>query len=89
MAMGKIVIGTRGASFEQLIDDGKNGFLGERDNADSFYRCVEKVLGLSDEEKCEIERNAKATVKRLEPDAVYENFTQYYQKVIAGFVKKI
>lgn len=89
MSMGKIVIGTRGASFEQLIEDGKNGFLGERDNADSFYKCVEKVLSLSNEERSEIERNAKDTVKRLEPDVIYENFKQYYQRVIANFANKI
>jgi len=30
MALGKIVIGTRGASFEQLIEDGISGFLAEK-----------------------------------------------------------
>lgn len=82
MALGKIVIATDGASFEQLITDGENGFLCERDSADSFLRGIEKVFGLSAGEKQRMENNASNTVRRLEPDVVYENFMGYYQKII-------
>lgn len=82
MAMGKIVVATNGASYEQLIEDGINGFLRERDNPDSFLEGIEKVLALSEEEKEIMSENAKKTVERLSPDNIYEQYLNYYQKVI-------
>ncbi len=85
MALGKCVIATNGASFEQLITDEENGFLCERDNADSFFKGIEKFMALSLEEKQMLQQNAVNTIKRLEPDVVYENFVQYYEKIIEEF----
>lgn len=82
MAMGKIVVGTNGASFEQLITDGVNGFLGERDNADSYIISIERVITLSEEAKKNISENAKRTVERLSPENIYNKYINYYRKVI-------
>lgn len=82
MTMGKIVVATNGASYEQLIEDGVNGFLRERDNPDSFLEGIEKALSLSESEKKVISENAKKTVERLSPDNIYKQYLAYYQKVI-------
>jgi len=82
MAMGKIVIATNGASYEQLINDGENGYLCERDNAEDFLRGVEKVLSLSKEENTVMSQNAIKTVERLRPDNIYGQYLEYYQQVI-------
>lgn len=82
MAMGKIVVATNGASYEQLIEDGFSGFLRERDNPESFFEGIERVLSLSEKEKEVISENAKRTVERLNPDIIYEKYLAYYQKVI-------
>ena len=82
MAMGKIVVATNGASYEQLIEDGVNGFLRERDNSDSFLEGIERAIALSEEEKEKVSINAKRTVERLSPDNIYEKYLNYYQKVI-------
>lgn len=82
MAMGKIVVATNGASYEQLIEDGVNGFLRERDNPDSFLEGIERVLSLSKSEKKILSENAKETVDRLSPANVYQQYLAYYQKVI-------
>lgn len=82
MAMGKIVVATNGASYEQLIQDGVNGFLRERDNSNSFLEGIETVLSLSEEEKETISENAKKTVERLSPENIYNQYLNYYQKVI-------
>lgn len=82
LAMGKIVIATNGASYEQLIINHFNGFLCERDNAESFYQGIEEAFHLSNEEKNEISNRAKKTVERLEPDNIYETYMKYYKKVI-------
>ena len=82
MAMGKIVVATNGASYEQLIEDGVNGFLRERDNPDSFLEGIEEALSLSESEKKAMSENAKKTVERLSPDNIYKQYLAYYQKVI-------
>ena len=85
MAMERIVIATKGISFEQLIIDGKNGFLCERDNVDEFIKCIEYVLSLPEERKAIIQSEAGKTIERLSPDKVYDIFLKYYKKVIDKF----
>ena len=82
MSMGKIVVATDGASYEQLIDDGVNGFLCERDNPESFLQGIEKALSLNEEEKRRMECKAVETVKRLSPYKVYNQYLDFYEKVI-------
>ena len=85
MAMGKIVVATNGASFEQLIEDEMNGFLCERDSVESFIEGISKALELSDGDREAMGLNAKKSVERLEPQKVYKNFLSYYQKVIVNW----
>lgn len=82
MAMGKIVVATDGASFEQLIDNRINGFLCERDDPKSFLQGIESALSLKNEEKQRMESKAAETTKRLSPDNIYEQYLRYYEKVI-------
>lgn len=44
MARGKLVEGTRGASFEQWIDDRESGFLCEIDDRQSLQSTIERAL---------------------------------------------
>ena len=82
MAMGKIVVATDGASYEQLIDDGISGFLCQRDNSDSFLKAINKVLDMSVEEKEQMELKAIEVTKRLEPQSIYQQYLNLYKKVI-------
>ncbi len=82
MALGKIVIATNGASYEEIIDDGETGFLCERDNADSFFDAINHVMNLSAEEKGKMSEKIKEKVRRLTPDEIYPVYYDYYQKVI-------
>ena len=82
MALGQIVIGTNGASHEQLIVHGENGFLVERENSKELYEKMSYVLKLSDAEKCRIRRNAEKTVERLQPNEIYEQIIEFYNQTI-------
>lgn len=82
MAMGKIVVATNGASYEQLIEDRVNGYLCERDNPDSFLQGIEEANALSDEQKNEMSQKAMKTVERLRPENIYKQYLEYYQKVM-------
>lgn len=82
MAMGKIVVATEGASYEQLIEDKVSGFLCERDNSDSYLQSITEALNLSGEEKQEMSMKAKKSVQRLQPERIYEQYLEYYEMVI-------
>jgi glycogen synthase len=82
MSFNKIVVATKGVSFEQLINDEINGFLCENGNPDDLLRVIEKVLSLPSEKKKEIEYNAGETIKRLHPDIIIKKLIEYYQSIL-------
>lgn len=82
MAMGKIVIATDGASYEQLIEDRVSGFLCERDDPGSFMRAVEEALTMEEEAKKRMLAMAAARIEELAPDRIYKKYYDFYQKVI-------
>lgn len=82
MAMGKIVVATNGASYEQVIEDRVSGFLCKRDDAESFLQGINEALTLEEEEKQKMRENAKKRVERLNPENVYRQYLEFYKKVI-------
>ena len=88
MAMGKVVIGTKGASFDQLIVDGENGFLIERENKDDLIHTVNKALKINQFEKNRIGENAKTRINAMEPSLIKEQLMNLYKETIANFVGK-
>jgi glycosyltransferase involved in cell wall biosynthesis len=84
MAFNRIVVGTYGTSFEQLIDDGISGFLCQPGSREGLNMCIDKVLCLTDTEKSTIGLQAAKRIERLHPDVVVHQLIQYYEKVIQG-----
>lgn len=82
MALGQIVLGCEGASFEQLITDGKNGALCKIGDSDSFVKKVNEILGYSENQKWNMRKNAKETLERLNPEIVTKHLLEYYEKVV-------
>lgn len=83
MALGKIIVSTtskEGTSVEQLITDGKNGFLAEVDNPESLLNKIEYAMNLSSVEKEKIQAQAKERVKDLTPELVYPKMMEIYEK---------
>ncbi|GEN36721.1 glycosyltransferase family 4 protein [Aneurinibacillus danicus] len=85
MAHKKIVIGTKGTSFEQLITDGVNGFLVERDNPFDLLQTIEKALSLDGQKKRVLEEAAYNRILRLSPDIVVKELVDYYKKIMTSF----
>lgn len=81
MALGQIVIGTDGASFEQLIEDGYNGFLIERENSSQLYEKMVQVINMSEQKADLMRTRASKSVERLYPDNIYEQMMAFYQSV--------
>ena len=85
MALGSIVIGTYGASFEQLITNKENGLLIKRDSYRSLLMAVDYLLNLSDAEREMMKEKATVTVSRLQPQKIYEQVIALYKNVIKEF----
>lgn len=86
MALGQIVIGTNGASFEQLIEDGKNGFLCEIGDSKSLIKAVDKVMKLTEEEKANMRKAAIKRTDLLKPENVVKQLVDYYENVINDYL---
>ncbi len=87
MALGKTVIGTRGASFDQLIEDGVSGFLVDRENGDSLIKTIRVALNLDDNQKRNIGEAAKKRIVRMRSDIIRDQLMTLYNTVIDEFKK--
>lgn len=84
MACRRIVIGTRGASFEQLIEDGVSGFLAPVDSPVELLGVVEKMLAWPDMERLKMGELAAQRIEALRPEIVITRLVAFYESVIAG-----
>lgn len=82
MAHKKVVVGTRGASFEQLIDDGVSGFLCEPGNPVDLFKTIEKALALTPVQKETIGEKASRRVGANNPEKVVAQLVDFFRKTI-------
>ena len=82
MSLEVPVIGTKGASFEQLIHDGVSGLLIEIDNADQLRNAVMQVLLMSEEDRAKMGAQAKMRVERNNGFTIAKELTAFYQEVV-------
>lgn len=84
LALGKFVIGTHNSSIEQLIENGKNGLLVEKDNPKELCNAIVKGLSMKRVEKKGYEANAKLSVERLKSQYIGEKVEKLYNEIIKG-----
>lgn len=85
MYFGKVVVGTDGASFEQLITDGNNGLLCKPNNSQDLLLKMNQAALMSNEEKQQMGTLAQKRIDRLRPEVAVQNLVRYYQYVIDHF----
>lgn len=86
MGLGKVVLGTIGCSFDEVIEDGKNGFLV---NPGKPHELAQKIIEIWDRKDLdEIGKNAACKIKDFAPDKVIPQIIDYYQEVIDEKRKK-
>ena len=81
MALGKVVIGTRGTSFEQLIEDGKTGILVEPGNPSELSEAMQRVWDMSNTERKRIGLAAQRRVALLSPERTCSELEEYFKRV--------
>ena len=82
MALAKPVVGTRGASFEELIVEGKTGFLVPAGDTDALADKINEAwvnprLG-------EIGQAAQGKVEEFSPEHTIQRFLDYSDSVVQG-----
>lgn len=85
MHFGKIVVGTQGAGFEQIIDNEKSGLLCTPDNTGSLLATINKALMLTPDKRSAMSENAKKRILMLTPDIVTRQLIAFYEDVIKSF----
>src|SRR5207244_3410734 len=82
MALGRVVIGTRGASFDQLLDDGISGYLVAVGDAEGLARAIRRAWHLPPDEQQRMGEAAKKRVEQLDPAYAIPALIDYYGQVI-------
>lgn len=82
MYFSKVVIGTNGASFEQLIDHGVNGLLCRIADSEDLLDKMQEAVNLPKEKKRQMEFLAKKRIDRLRPEIAVRRLVRFYEKVI-------
>lgn len=82
MALERVVVATKGASFEQLIEDGMNGFLYDRNSPARLLAAIERALGLDAAERSRMGARAAARISELEPSAALGRLVDFYRLAI-------
>jgi glycosyltransferase involved in cell wall biosynthesis len=85
MAMKKIVIGTIGNGFEQLIEDGTNGYLIKIDDSEALLEKVNTFCALSSEQKKNMEEQALERIQLLTPEIAGNTLVNFYKQIISKF----
>jgi glycosyltransferase involved in cell wall biosynthesis len=80
MSLGKIVVGTRGASFDQLIDDAESGFLCEIDDRKSLHAAVERALVTDRADAIGV--RARARIEALRPELAGARLLEAYAELV-------
>ena len=82
MYFERVVIGTNGTSYEQLIEDGVSGLLCEPQNSKDLLDKMNKEVAMSESERVMMGKSAKKRIERQAPEYTVKKLIRYYQFVI-------
>lgn len=77
-----IVIGTRGASFDEIYQDGESGYLIDIDNSVQLAETIDKVVGMPEQEKEKMRCNAKEVLQKYTFRKAGGQLERYYRWVL-------
>lgn len=85
MFLEKVVIGTRGASFDEMIDDGVTGYLFDHDDQTGFRMAVSRVCQSSEGELAAVGRRAKLSIlKNFDAESRIQELVQYASNALSN-----
>lgn len=84
MYFERLVIGTNGASFEQLITHGVNGLLCRIGDSKDLLEKMQMAVLMDEEHKKQIGKLARKRIDKLKPEYVVRRLLRLYEYVIAN-----
>ncbi len=81
MALRRVVVATKDASFEELISDGWNGFLVPQDDHQALLETLHDAWHLPPEERSRMGDLARESLQRLAPDVTILPLLRLFQEV--------
>lgn len=85
MGLGKVVVATRETGFDDLIQDGCNGFLAPANDPDSLRTAIQRVLKLDPNRVREMGDAARQSLHAFHPDRAVNNLVEYYDRCIRDY----
>lgn len=82
MSMGRIVVGTRGRGFDELIEDRVSGFLADVNNPASFESAIREALAQPIEARRAMQAAAAVSIERYRPEKAVPALVAYYREAI-------
>jgi glycosyltransferase involved in cell wall biosynthesis len=84
-AMGVPVVGTFGSSLDEMIEDGKTGFLAQNGSATSLEGAIERLLALGPAQREEMRGRILGLVAQISGEDRIGQLVQFYEAVISRF----
>ena len=82
MFLDRLVVGTKGSSIEQLIIDGRNGFLVNPGDVNDLLNGIEKAISLTDKDKRRMMKDIRLLRKPYMESTAVTKLEQYYVSLI-------
>lgn len=82
MYFGKVVIGTNGSSFEQLITHKKSGLLCKIGDSEDLLKKMQMAVAMDAEQKLQMGKQAISRINNLKPEYVVKKLLRLYEHVI-------
>lgn len=82
MGTGNVLVASRDASFEQLIEDGVSGLLFDNGNPVNLAETLQRVLRLSEGQQRDLGRNAKRRIEAMAPDRAGLRLAEFLEQVM-------
>ncbi|NET30797.1 MAG: glycosyltransferase family 4 protein [Cyanothece sp. SIO1E1] len=81
LGLGAVVIGTKDASFDEIIEDKVDGFLVSSGNSKELERTLMNILSSSGNGQIRVA--AKSCVQKFSPEATIPKLENYYSQLVA------
>jgi glycosyltransferase involved in cell wall biosynthesis len=85
MFLGVPVVGTYQSSLEEMIVEGKTGFLAHNSDPESICFAIERLLSMTAEQKAQMKLNIEDTIRSYLTEDRVGQLIQFYQETIGSF----
>jgi len=88
-SMGRIVVATCNASFEEMVQDKITGFLVDQESTESLAAGINRVLALPQKDRKKMEESIFALSKTRNVDEAVNTLISFYTEAISTFKEKV